>query len=803
MDTIDNMDNMDFKQMDIPKTAHVSSDEIENLYDQYNPNLALQFMKANHILFNVLDRVTSFKNQGNVIDFIVETKKFNNRHFWTHETMLNCLYEEKEENTTLTCFRIALYDESTFRVHYNQGDTYGGEINLDAMPTKMLVGAPNNDVVFDITKDELHVVITTVKMSIRITKEPFNVCAQNNDDEIIFQQKSHETRVSDNFLTSYAQFKDRHAYYQSLELHAGEKIFGLGERFDHVERTGVSVDFWNKDAFGTSSPRTYINIPFYWSTKGYGLFVNTYGHKAWEIGTLDSGTLTFGTDDEYMDYFVICEPNPRDILKKYTHLTGAAVMPPIWSYGLWMSRNSYLSWDVVDDVISDMDQKKIPFDVIHLDTAWFEEDWNCDLKFSKERFGNPAEKIQQLKSEGIYISLWQYNFIPNIAHNKNLIEATERGYLAKGEDGAPYKAPEYVTGSWTDDAVIDFSNPEAAKWYTDQIEELITMGVGAIKTDFAEGIPASALYQNIDGRYFHNYYSLVYNHLIFEAIRNIDPETLVWARSGTAGSQKYPVHWGGDNQCSWGGLAGTLRGLISICMSGIAFFSHDIGGFIGRPTPELYIRWAQLGLFSSHSRCHGSGNKNSREPSSFGQEAVDIFKKYALLRYRLLPYIVSQSEKSVAMGMPLTRGLALAFHEDRGTYAIEDEYMLGDHILVAPVVMSYESSKTRSVYLPHCSTRWAEYYSGDIVLPAGYMEVPSVLDTLPLFVKSDAVIPYGPERLRTHNTLSHIEEIHVYPDFEGVWEYACDGIEISLKVMEHKVVDFKHNQQNTPKILFK
>ena len=383
----------------------------------------------------------------------------------------------------------------------------------------------------------------------------------------------------------------------------------------------------------------------------------------------------------------------------------------------------------------------IPCDVVHLDTAWFNRDWNCDLKFSEERFPEPEKHMKALREDGFHVSLWQYNFIPPNADNTHYQEAVENGYLAKDADGKPYQLPDTCKGSWTKDVIVDFTNPEARKWYYDKIYALIKMGAGAIKTDFGEGIPEDAYYHGIDGAHFHNLYTLIYNSVVFAATRDASGESIVWARSGTAGSQRYPLHWGGDSQCSFDALAGTLRAALSAGMCGIAFFSHDIGGFIGTPNDELYVRWAQLGLFSSHSRCHGAGDTNYREPWRYSAEACEIFRFYDKLRYSLMPYIYSQAEKCTQTGLPMMRSLILEYPEDMNARYIDDEYLFGDSLLIAPVLKPLSAARTRKVYLP--KGVWFDYFTKEKYESCGmWIEKDVELKTLPIYVKQGAELRY-------------------------------------------------------------
>ena len=522
-----------------------------------------------------------------------------------------------------------------------------------------------------------------------------------------------------------------------------------------MTRNGRTVDFHNKDAVGTTSRRTYINIPFYLSTKGYGLFLNSGVKTDWQIGTTDSSSLQFSVLDSQLDYFVLSGETPKEIIKSYCSLTGFSKLPPLWSFGLWMSRNSYISWDVVDDVAKKIRENDIPCNVLHLDTAWFDRDWNCNLKFSEERFPNPKERMEQYKKDGFKISLWQYNFIPPNEDNEHYQEAVKYGYLSKNKDGSPYQLPETCTGSWVKDVTIDFSNPEARTWYGEKIAGLIKLGAGAIKTDFGEGIAENAIYENIEGKYFHNLYSLVYNHVVFEYTKSVSGENLVWARSGTAGSQRYPIHWGGDSQCSFEALAGTLRAALSIGMSGIPYFSHDIGGFLGTPTDELYVRWAQLGLFSSHSRCHGVGDNNYREPWSFSKEACDIFRYYDKLRYSLMPYIYEEAEKCTKTGLPMMRALYLEYPDDKNVRYIDDQYLFGDNLLIAPVLKPLSKTDIREVYLP--KGVWYDYFTKEKIESNGMWIKRKVdLQTLPIYVKEGTTLNYCDIKNHLQNGMGNI-----------------------------------------------
>ena len=672
---------------------------------------------------------TEISDNGVVFTFGVSARK--SVLSYTHETSLN-LYKPAEAAVERLYLHIELWTDSIFRVVFSSEKKIQNPYSRLPKDARMLTAEPEKvDFTFE------NNTVRTKEIEIRIDSETGRITANRLDGTEYFSELKTAFKAADIYDLSLSSNGNETACFEAVSLETDEVIYGLGERFDSLTRNGRTVDFHNKDAVGTTSRRTYINVPFYLSTKGYGLFLNSSAKTDWQIATTDLNAVQFGVLEGQLDYFVIAGETPKDIIKGYCHLTGFSKLPPLWSFGLWMSRNSYTSWEVVDEIAKEVRENDIPCDVLHLDTAWFTEDWNCDLKFSEERFPNPREHIKVLNDKGFKVSLWQYNFIPPRDNNSNYHEAVENGYLAKDSQGKPYQLPESKKGSWTDDVIIDFSNPEARKWYSEKIKGLMDIGASAIKTDFGEGIPEDAVYHSIDGKHVHNLYSLVYNSTVF----NASNENIVWARSGTAGSQRCPLHWGGDSQCSFAALAGTLRAALSLGLSGIPFFSHDIGGFIGTPDDELYIRWAQLGLFSSHSRCHGVGDNAHREPWYFSQEALEIFRFYDKLRYSLMPYIYSQAEKCTETGLPMMRALYLEYPEDRNTRFIDDEYLFGESLLIAPVLKPLSKGRTRDIYLP--KGIWHDYFTKEKIVSDGKWITKEIdLKTMPIYVKDGAVLEY-------------------------------------------------------------
>lgn len=717
--------------------------------------------------------IVSLEQSGSHIYIKCEALPHVNTIYQWHETRVHRIVPEENSESdrhSALYMDISFWSPHVFRFQFSQTKPPWDSRVLPNPEHRMLIGSPQDDVELQVTKNERGYSVKTEAIELEIESSPFRLRALDLQGKAFWGQRRSELLTSDLMDLSVAMLGNRSCCFEAIEFGAQDEIFGLGERFDYVPRSGKAVDFWNQDVLGASTVRSYLNVPFFFSTAGYGLFVNSSCRIEWEIGTLEAFCAGFGVEDNVLDYFVIHGPSPKEILRRYCGLTGFAPLPPVWSFGLWMSRNSYLDWDVVFDVAKGLRTRKIPADVIHLDSAWFKEDFNCDLKFSEERFPEPEKHMEQLKAEGFRVSLWQWNYVSRREDNINFVDGREKGFFAKGSDGELYGQAERTKGEWINDAIIDFTNPDAAAWYSAQIENLLKMGAATIKTDFGEGIPSEAIFKEISGDRFHNLYSLVYNATIFNTVKSVTGESIVWARSGTAGSQRYPVHWGGDSQSTFEGMAGSLRGMLSAGLSGFSFFSHDIGGFLARPDSELYVRWAQLGFFSSHSRCHGAGNDNAREPWTFGEEANDIFVFYDQLRYRLLPYIINQAKICCNEGIPLVRALVLEFPEDINVWRIQDQYMFGDAILVAPVLEPLCRSRIRKLYLPQGI--WYDFWTKEKIESFGeWIETEIDLKKMPMYIRSGRIIPYGKQRLCTNNEVGEIKKLEIYPGKETKLNY--------------------------------
>jgi alpha-D-xyloside xylohydrolase len=524
-----------------------------------------------------------------------------------------------------------------------------------------------------------------------------------------------------------------------FSLHAGpaERFLGTGERFSRFGLAGSTVVLENTDALGVSSRRAYKNVPFYVSSVGYGLFIHTSCRTRLSFADISSRAVQGAVESPILDLFFIGGESIQSIVSTYWQLTGLPSLPPVWSYGAWMARMTYFSAKEALEVADGMRRGGFPCDVIHLDTGWFKTDWRCEWEFSPERFPDPEGFLQEMRRKGFRVSLWQ---LPLVTEGTNLYAmARERQYIAPGTQ-PPLE-------SKFDDArgcTIDFTNPEAVQWYKGRLRRLLRMGAAVIKTDFGETIDMQAVYRGMDAARLHNIYCLFYHRAAFEVTREVYPDGIIWARSGWAGSQRYPVHWGGDASATWDGLAATIRGGLQIGLSGFAFWSHDVPGFHSlpsfmndRPSNELFVRWTQVGVFTSHLRFHGS---SAREPWEYPAVA-NLVRQWLRLRYALIPYFLSEAQAAVAGGLPIFRSLVFHHQQDPICWTIEDEFYSGSAFLVAPIL---NASGIRDVYLP--LGEWIDFWTGERIRgPVMLNHVQQPLERMPLFVRSGLRVPFYPE----------------------------------------------------------
>ena len=592
----------------------------------------------------------------------------------------------------------------------------------------MLAKEPGKDESWKVTETENTIVYAGNYGTVQINRNPWRVILKDKTGRILSQTVT--LRDADSTQVKYTPFSfikrgsdNARRINPVFTLTADEMIFGCGESATGLNKVGQKVNLFVTDPQGPETDQMYKPIPFFMSNRGYGMFMHTSAPVTCDFGATYIGLNKMFMGDENLDLFVFFG-EPKDILDEYTDLVGKPGMPPLWSFGTWMSRITYFSEKEGYDVAANIRKNKYPCDVIHFDTGWFDVDWQCDYKFSENRFQNPQQMLKDLKSQGFHVCLWQLPyFTPKNRYFPELIKKDM--YVKNGNGELPYE-----------DVVLDFSNPETVNWYQNKLAGLLNIGVSAIKVDFGEAAPLNGIYASgKSGWYEHNLYPVRYDMAVSEITKKLHNENIMWARAAWAGSQRYPLHWGGDAATTNTGMLGTLRAGLSFGLSGFSFWSHDMGGFVKSTPEDLYCRWLPFGFLTSHTRAHGAP---PTEPWLYDSKRVqDVFRKSAEMKYRLMPYVYAQAKECTEKGLPMLRALFVEFPDDPGAWKVDDEYLFGSQILVAPLLESGITGRT--VYLPE--GKWIDYQT-EKVYEGGWHRIEAGSLPIIMLVRDGSVLPH-------------------------------------------------------------
>ena len=584
-----------------------------------------------------------------------------------------------------------------------------------------------------------------------------HVRIEENEEQLIYQTGSLKAVIDkapngykmafyegDTFLTE-SSFRNL-AYMQNTKtgknymleqmfLDVDEYVYGLGERFTPFVKNGQVVEMWNEDG-GTASEIAYKNIPFYVTNKGYGILVDNEGDVAYEIASEKVERIQFSVEGERLDYYVISGKTPMGTVEKYTDLTGKPALPPAWSFGLWLTTSFTTNYDeaTTSSFIQGMADRQIPLHVFHFDCYWMDAYEWCNFEWDPATFPDPKGMLKRYHDRGLHICVW---INPYIGQKSCLFkEGKENGYLVKKKDGSVWQTDLWQPGM----ALVDFTNPDAVAWYQGKLKTLLDMGVDCFKTDFGERIPVKEIeyFDHSDPVKMHNYYTYLYNQAVFELLERErgTGEAVLFARSATVGGQQFPAHWGGDCSASYVSMAETLRGGLSLSLGGFGFWSHDISGFESTAPADIYKRWCQFGLLSSHSRLHGSSSY--RVPWMFDDEACEILKEFVNLKCRLMPYLYGQAVRSHTEGRPVLRPMVLDFPQDRACDTLDRQYMFGDSLLVAPI---FKENGEVQYYLPEGT--WYNLITGAEVTGGKWQKEMHDYHSLPLMIRPNTVLALG------------------------------------------------------------
>ena len=639
-----------------------------------------------------------------------------------------------------------------------------------------------------VTSDEEKLTVTSGGLTLEIGKKNWYM-AYRRGNEVITRSAAKDLACmkTDWKGDAYDKGDGTETYMrQQLTMGVGELIYGLGERFTAFTKNGQSVAIWNEDG-GTSTYQSYKNIPFYISNKGYGVFVNHPEKVEFEIGTEQVTKTAFSVEGGYLDYYLFNGPSMKEVLERYTDLTGKPSLPAPWTFGLWLSTSFTTNYDeeTVMSFVDGMLDRGIPLRTFHFDCFWMKEFHWTDFVWDSRVFPDPKGMLSRIKAKGLNICVW---INPYIAQESCLFaEGMEKGYFVKRTNGDVWQWDMWQPGM----ALVDFTNPDACTWYQEKLAGLLDMGVDCFKTDFGERIPVDGIeyFDHSDAKKMHNYYTYLYNKTVYDILekKRGKGEAVLFARSATVGGQKFPVHWGGDCWSDYESMEESLRGGLSLLMSGFGFWAHDIGGFESTSTPDVYKRWVAFGLLSSHSRLHGS--TSYRVPWAYDEEAVDVVRFFTRLKARLMPYLYKTAIQANKIGVPTMRSMVLEFTEDRTCHYVDKQYMLGDSLLVAPI---FNEESLADYYLP--AGRWTDFFTGEVKEGGRWIQEKHGYLSVPLLVKENSIVAIGAHDDKPDYDYGEDTELRIYEPVAGttVTEnvYGMDGseeIKISVTTEEGKI----------------
>ena len=627
-------------------------------------------------------------------------------------------------------------------------------------------------------------------LEVYISRDPYYYEIRSSGRALLKEAIDDKDIVGDRYtdaLTFVQQDGRIRSVIDSFALEHEEKLYGFGEKFSPINKRGLNMEAWNCDARGVGSDRAYKNIPFFMNSKNYGVLINTTSRINYSLGTRSFDAYSIAVEDSRLDFYFIAGGSFKEILSRYMDLTGRMeVLPPKWSFGLWMSRYGYTSREQVEATGAALRERNIPADVLGIDPFWLENGHYCDFVFNERKFPNPRQMFTALRERGFKTRVW---IQPTVSVKTEMFKEGDReGFFLKDGAGQTYlwqcplpNQPEDVEdvdfskidiealGVQPQAGIVDFTNPEAIDWFLSKLAFLIEWGAGVIMCDFGEDIPEDTHFFNgKTGKEMHNVYSSLYASLVYDFMKERRSEPpICLIRSGWTGLHRYPICWAGDPQVTWEAMREVLRGGLSLALTGVAFWSHDIGGTAPVvPDARLYVRWMQFGMFTSHTRCHGTYPK---EPWHFGALAEETFRKFDRLRYSLIPYIYSCAWECMEMDLPFIKPLVLEYQDDPIAQEIDDEYIFGNSFLVAPV---FSAEDSRHLYLPE--GKWIDYWTKEPYAGGRVYRYAAPLAVLPLFVKSGAIIPMQEE-------VQYIEDkplekllLDIYPDGRSAFTYRDD-----------------------------
>ena len=706
----------------------------------------------------------------------------------------------------------AFFEVETFRkAKASVNISFAGETVFRFQMFPEAAGEVRNNEVFafkpyekvEVIEEDDFVTLSSNRLTLRIRKCPWEMVVILDGEELTREQiKDHNVDQKYKAVpVGFTVSKDGKVVdaFETMYMYCDEAFYGFGEKFTDFNKRGQKITVWQRDAQSTNSDISYKGMPYFMSSTGYSVLMNTYTRTHFNMGATSGVSYTMETEDPYLDYYMFCNRDYKGLIRDYTDYSGRSDMIPRWAFGFWMSKMSYLNRREVQETVEKMEAFGMSVDVIHID-GWLDSmspkgGGSELLCFDEDRFPDPEGMIAWLREKGIHLSLWMFPYVQfrerfgaSKEISKQFLLMKERGFLVKRPDGEPYIfSPGEGDAAGPGVAALDFTNPEFVEYMKDRVKRIMKMGVGVIKTDFSEEIPEDAVfYDGSTGLESHNKYTLLYAKTIYEASREAKEEmgerALLWGRSGYAGSQNYPANWAGDSSAAKNNLASILNGGLSMGVSGVSFWGFDIGGFYncnyeGKrviPEDEEYIRSVQMGLMSPLSRSHGQ--MTPREPWVYSETAQKAFLKINKIRYRMLPYIYSTAYETHREGLPMMRAMLLEYPDDLNVRNLSTQYMLGGALLVAPVFDQIR----HNVYLPQGS--WVDFYTGKRIEGGRWICVEKDIQTIPMYIRENCMIPML-EKAPMHIADENFSGLSIMLNLTGEMDqpYYDDGVCGSLK----------------------
>jgi len=723
---------------------------------------------------------------------------------YEYATVVEIIKAQKKNGTLICDVKLSNDEEAFLAIRFLKNNTlriqsWQGDTVFDEYSDMIWERASLDHIDFFLSEHPDKYSISYAQYILNLYKSPFTITIAGKRKEIIFELETE--RIAGQHTCAPLGFrKNAHGSepYVSWRIKNTDRFFGFGEKWNKVEKSSTRTTIWSADTCGSNTnDMSYKAVPVLYCTSGWGIMAHTSFRTKWEVGTFSYTAGSLMSEDSKLDVFLFLGETLKSLIGQYTTLSGRPSMPPKWALGIWMSRCQYMDRGESDAAVEGMRSHNIPCDVIHLDPLWMKTHYYyevgvdaCDFVRNEQGFGNLKTLFKEYADKGYNTCLWINPYLPE--NTPIYDEACEKDYLLKTLNG---KIARLEHGNPV--GTVDFSNPAALEWWKEYLRGLVKDGASVFKPDYGDRTPELARYHNgRTGKEMHNMYLYYFTKAAYDVVKEVTGKGMVWRRAGYIGSQRYPGTWAGDTQVTWQGLRGALRGGLSAGFVGEAFWASDIGGFVGpKPDEELYIRWVQLGMLSPLTRFHGT---TPREPWHFGEGAIEITRTYANLRYSLMPYLLAAVHEATENGLPLMRHLAIEFPEEPNIETIDDQYMIGNDIMVAPIINPGQT--TRDLYLP--AGNWFDWYDPAILHEGrSFITVDAPVEHLPIFVREGALIPCYEKRIQ-HLKEPCPEEI-VLKIFPGDSErtlvideeercntirYRCQGGEYNLETSNDKVV---------------